>query len=372
MADTPVFGGDAPGVSRIAVAGQTLMAGLLDDVTANNTLDVSSADPTHRVVWTGDGLALVGRDGVLDGQGAGASPRLGAGDADVLATRLTQVAGLIRLERALAQLGQGSRIGGFSLPSSKPGAAFKLQTGETGPQQRCAKPSGPRVDAKGKATASHCDMLQVTLKNPTAGIVDMTVLYIDADSAISMLWPSQNLSNRLESGAKATRAAEAEQADSAGRVIGGEIEDSGAWPSQVALLIAGQPVTPDAQFCGGSMILDTWVLTAAHCIHMADANGVYRDLNPQAISVLIGTNLLAEGQGDAISVEKIIRHPAYVGEDFDNDIALIKLSRAPTVPFKTIQVPDAEFGDQLDTPGVRTVVTGWGLIEGAQRTAEMR
>ncbi|SPH27573.1 Trypsin [Ascidiaceihabitans donghaensis] len=175
-----------------------------------------------------------------------------------------------------------------------------------------------------------------------------------------------------ESGAKATRAEEAEQADSAGRVIGGEIADQGAWPWQVALLIAGQPVTPDAQFCGGSMILDTWVLTAAHCIHMADANGVYRDLNPQAISVLVGTNLLAEGQGDAISVEKIIRHPAYVGEDFDNDIALIKLSRAPTVPFKTIQVPDAEFGDQLDTPGVRTVVTGWGLIEGAQRTAEMR
>ncbi|MEP1761023.1 hypothetical protein, partial [Ascidiaceihabitans sp.] len=60
MADTPVFGGDAPGVSRIAVAGQTLMAGLLDDVTANSTLDVSSADPTHRVVWTGDRLALVG------------------------------------------------------------------------------------------------------------------------------------------------------------------------------------------------------------------------------------------------------------------------------------------------------------------------
>ncbi|MEP3946819.1 hypothetical protein [Ascidiaceihabitans sp.] len=40
MADTPVFGGDATGVSRIAVAGQTLMAGLLDDVRANSTLDL--------------------------------------------------------------------------------------------------------------------------------------------------------------------------------------------------------------------------------------------------------------------------------------------------------------------------------------------
>ena len=29
-----------------------------------------------------------------------------------------------------------------------------------------------------------------------------------------------------------------------------------------------------------------------------------------------------------------------------------------------IEVPDAEFGDQLDQPGVVTMVTGWGLVEG--------
>ena len=28
------------------------------------------------------------------------------------------------------------------------------------------------------------------------------------------------------------------------------------------------------------------------------------------------------------------------------------------------EVPDAEFGDQLDQPGVVTMVTGWGLVEG--------
>lgn len=176
----------------------------------------------------------------------------------------------------------------------------------------------------------------------------------------------------VESGAKAEREAAAQNADSAGRVIGGEVAEDGAWPWQVALLIAERPVSAEAQFCGGSMILDTWVLTAAHCVHMADANGVYRDLNPQALAVLVGTNVLAEGNGDKISIEKIIRHPAYVGEDFDNDIALIKLSRAPNVPYETIEVPDADFGDYLDQPGVRTVVTGWGLIEGAQRVAEMR
>lgn len=175
-----------------------------------------------------------------------------------------------------------------------------------------------------------------------------------------------------ESGAKAEAAAAAQDADSAGRVIGGEEAAEGAWPWQVALLIAGQPQTADAQFCGGSMVLDTWVLTAAHCIHMQDPNGVYRDLAPQAISVLVGTNEIAEGKGDAVPVEAIYRHPGYEGTEFDNDIALIKLARAPNVPYQTIKVPDAEFGDLLDQPGVRTVVTGWGLIEGAKRTDVMR
>lgn len=155
-------------------------------------------------------------------------------------------------------------------------------------------------------------------------------------------------------------------------MIGGEEAAEGAWPWQVALLIAGQPQTADAQFCGGSMVLDTWVLTAAHCIHMQDPNGVYRDLAPRAISVLVGTNEIAEGKGDAVPVEAIYRHPGYEGTEFDNDIALIKLARAPNVPYKTIKVPDAEFGDLLDQPGVRTVVTGWGLIEGAKRTDMMR
>ena len=175
-----------------------------------------------------------------------------------------------------------------------------------------------------------------------------------------------------ESGAKAEAEAAAQDADSAGRVIGGEEAAEGAWPWQVAMLIAGQPQTVDAQFCGGSMVLDTWVLTAAHCIHMQDPNGVYRDLAPQAISVLVGTNEIAEGKGDAVPVEAIYRHPGYEGTEFDNDIALIKLSRAPNVPYQTIKVPDAEFGDLLDQPGVRTVVTGWGLIEGAKRTEVMR
>lgn len=176
----------------------------------------------------------------------------------------------------------------------------------------------------------------------------------------------------VDSGGKAARADASQDTESGSRVIGGKVADVGAWPWQVALVINGRPLSAEAQFCGGSMVLDQWVLTAAHCIHMKDNNGVYRDINPAAISVLVGTNELAPGKGDAVPVEAIFRHPAYVGTEFDNDIALIKLARAPQADYQTIKVPDAQFGDMLDQPGVRTVVTGWGLIEGAKRTEMMR
>lgn len=178
--------------------------------------------------------------------------------------------------------------------------------------------------------------------------------------------------NFAQSGMKAARAKEAAEQTSGARVVGGELADDGEWPWQVGLMINGAPSGSEGHFCGGSMLLDRWVLTAAHCVHMADNEGTFRDINPKAISVLVGTNDLANGSGDLVAVEQIIRHPDYVGTEFDNDIALIKLARQPSVPYATIKVPDAEFGDYIDQPGVTTTVTGWGLTEGGDHPEQLR
>jgi secreted trypsin-like serine protease len=145
------------------------------------------------------------------------------------------------------------------------------------------------------------------------------------------------------------------------RVLNGRIAEDGAWPWQVALMREGSKPGYVSQFCGGSLIQDTWVLTAAHCVIDSRDDGNFL-ADKDKIVVMVGSNTISS-EGDFVPVEKIVAHPGYNPNGFDTDIALIKLTRKPTKPFKTITIPTADYADILEQPGVTTIVTGWGRTE---------
>lgn len=46
------------------------------------------------------------------------------------------------------------------------------------------------------------------------------------------------------------------------RIVGGQTAEKGSWPWQTMIALLG-----GSQFCGGSLIDKSWVLTAAHCVY---------------------------------------------------------------------------------------------------------
>ena len=95
------------------------------------------------------------------------------------------------------------------------------------------------------------------------------------------------------------------------RIVGGVDTKIDDHPWQVALAIPG----PDGvELCGGSLVQDRWVLTAAHC---------FSSKNPKSAKVKAGQTI--HSAGSWIDTGKVFVHEAYNEDTHENDIALVKL-----------------------------------------------
>ncbi|XP_045490219.1 chymotrypsin-2 [Pieris rapae] len=133
-----------------------------------------------------------------------------------------------------------------------------------------------------------------------------------------------------------------------GRVVGGKDAPDGALPYQVS--VQNQNKFP---FCGGAIIADRWILTAAHCL----TNKKAKDL-----SVLAGTNNKKSG-GTRYKIDKIVKHEKYTDRPNVNDIALLRTKEK--IKF-TKKVKAIEVATKDPKVGEKCKLSGWGFTTQSQ------
>ena len=144
------------------------------------------------------------------------------------------------------------------------------------------------------------------------------------------------------------------------RIVGGSDVSISDSPWQVALMTEW-----DLQFCGGSIVGDRWILTAAHCY------------TRQSSYIRAGVTNKNSNLGQDIDVLRQIPYPGYDALDLDNDVMLLELAErldlsGPNAKAIRIMTPEAALSG-LQDPGVMAVITGWGSIaEGGSGVAVLQ
>jgi len=136
------------------------------------------------------------------------------------------------------------------------------------------------------------------------------------------------------------------------RIVGGRPADPDEWPWLAALIHTGG--RGSGQYCGATLISDTHVLTAAHCME---------PFRREDVRVKLGEynfNLVGETEDQIFSLDDVRMHEKYNNVTYENDIAVLKLSSSVkrTRSINAICLPD----ESRDFTGSRGFVIGWGTI----------
>lgn len=135
------------------------------------------------------------------------------------------------------------------------------------------------------------------------------------------------------------------------RIVGGQDTYFGQHPWQAA--IVKQSFLSKKVACGGALIGNRWVLTAAHCVYNS---------SPSQIRVRLGEwNIREQSEKyphEEFEVEKKEVHPDYKPATFQNDIAVIRL--AQDVSYKEHIIPVCLPELSTSFVGEKATVVGWG------------
>ncbi|XP_013390347.1 CUB and peptidase domain-containing protein 2-like [Lingula anatina] len=141
------------------------------------------------------------------------------------------------------------------------------------------------------------------------------------------------------------------------RIVGGTEAISGSWPWQVSVRYRGSHI------CGGSLISDQWVATAAHCLEE-------RNLSPRYWSISAGKHRkYNDPDEEIVQVQTLIRHENYDHSIWDNDITLFKLAKPVTLSDRVhpVCLPTTVAADNTFC-----YVSGWGIVLGTGNSGVLK
>uniref|UniRef100_A0AAG5DA17 Phenoloxidase-activating factor 2 n=1 Tax=Anopheles atroparvus TaxID=41427 RepID=A0AAG5DA17_ANOAO len=137
------------------------------------------------------------------------------------------------------------------------------------------------------------------------------------------------------------------------RIVGGHNADPNEWPWIAGLFNNGR------QFCGGSLIDNIHILTAAHCVAHMSSYDVAR------LSVKLGDHNIrsnTEVQHVERRVKRLVRHRGFDSRTLYNDVAVLTMDQP--VPFtkqvRPICLPAADNARAYN--GLTATVIGWGSL----------